>query len=102
MLYDDLRARADFGAPKGMERLAPWFYDQIPWRHPLASLALRALFHACRQGICDDGSVKYFANAGELESASCESHVYSKSWKCRAHGTMARTIIAFRKGLITP
>jgi hypothetical protein len=43
----------------------------------VASLALPAHFHACRQGITDGRFYDYFANAGELESASCEYHVYS-------------------------
>jgi hypothetical protein len=43
----------------------------------VASLALLALFHACRQGIINGRFYDYFANAGELGSASCEYHVYS-------------------------
>jgi hypothetical protein len=68
MLYDVFKARADVGATKSMESRAPWYFSN----NLVASLTLMAPFHACRQGISDDRFDYYFANAGELESASCE------------------------------
>jgi hypothetical protein len=73
MLYDVLKARDDFGATKAWKAVRHGA-SQIPL---VASLTLLAPFRACRQGISDDRFDAYFANAGELQSASCESHVYS-------------------------
>jgi hypothetical protein len=69
MLYDVLKAGADVGATEGTESLSPLCYTQIPLA---ASVGVAGAFHACRQGISSTCFHEYFANAGELESASCE------------------------------